>query len=104
MTIRWTGLVPWEFESPFPGSLTSTFLVRLWSPMLTPEGTCRSYPDYRGTSPIRNSAPLSPYSRTMPRALRWSGGGGRVLMSEVPLYAQSYMYMYCRVLGGGIIP
>ena len=25
--IRWTGLVPWEFEFPFPGSLTSTFLV-----------------------------------------------------------------------------
>ena len=23
--IRWTGLVPWEFEFPFPGSLTSTF-------------------------------------------------------------------------------
>jgi len=22
--IRWTGLAPWEFESPFPGSLTST--------------------------------------------------------------------------------
>ena len=22
---RWTGLAPWEFESPFPGSLTSTF-------------------------------------------------------------------------------
>ena len=27
---------------------------------------------YRGTSLIRNSAPLGPYSRTMPRALRWS--------------------------------
>ena len=26
--IRWTGLAPWEFESPFPGSLTSTFLQR----------------------------------------------------------------------------
>jgi len=25
--IRWTGLEPWEFEFPFPGSLTSTFLV-----------------------------------------------------------------------------
>jgi len=25
--IRWTGLAPWEFESPFPGSITSTFLV-----------------------------------------------------------------------------
>jgi len=26
--IRWTGLAPWEFEFPFPGSLTSTFLGR----------------------------------------------------------------------------
>jgi len=25
--IRWTGLAPWEFGFPFPGSLTSTFLV-----------------------------------------------------------------------------
>jgi len=24
--IRWTGLAPWGFEFPFPGSLTSTFL------------------------------------------------------------------------------
>jgi len=24
--MRWTGLAPWEFEFPFPGSLTSTFL------------------------------------------------------------------------------
>ena len=23
--IRWTGLAPWEFELPFPGSVTSTF-------------------------------------------------------------------------------
>ena len=22
---RWTGLAPWDFEFPFPGSLTSTF-------------------------------------------------------------------------------
>jgi len=27
--IRWSGLAPWEFEFPFPGSLTSTFLVLL---------------------------------------------------------------------------
>ena len=25
--IGWTGPAPWEFEFPFPGSLTSTFLV-----------------------------------------------------------------------------
>ena len=24
--IRWTGLAPWEFEFPVPGSLTYTFL------------------------------------------------------------------------------
>ena len=27
--IRWIGLAPWEFEVPFPGSLTSTFLERV---------------------------------------------------------------------------
>ena len=26
--IRWTGLAPWEFEFPFPGSLSSTFQLR----------------------------------------------------------------------------
>jgi len=26
LMIRWAGLAPWEFEVPFPGSLTSTFL------------------------------------------------------------------------------
>jgi hypothetical protein len=41
---------------------------------------------YRGTSLIRNSADLGPYSRVMPRALWWSQGGGLFLMSEVPLY------------------
>jgi hypothetical protein len=41
---------------------------------------------YRDTLLIRNSAPLGPYSRTMPRALWWSQGGGLFHMSEVPLY------------------
>ena len=27
--IRWTGLAPWEFEFPFPGSRTSTFLCQV---------------------------------------------------------------------------
>ena len=27
--------------------------------------------NYRGTSLIRNCTPLGPYSRTMPRVLRW---------------------------------
>jgi len=26
--VRWTGLAPWEFEFPFPGSLTSTIHSR----------------------------------------------------------------------------
>ena len=40
---------------------------------------------YRATSPIRNSAPLGPYSRTMQRALWKPLDGGLFLMSEVPL-------------------
>ena len=28
MMTRWTGLAPCEFEFPFPGSLTSTFLMQ----------------------------------------------------------------------------
>ena len=27
VTIRWSGLAPWEFEFPFLGSLISTFLA-----------------------------------------------------------------------------
>ena len=41
---------------------------------------------YSGTSLIRNRFLLGPYSRTMPRALRWSWVGVLFLMSEVPLY------------------
>jgi len=49
-------------------------------------GTTRlERPSYRGTSLIRNSAPLRPYSWNMPRPLWWSWGGGGVLMGVVPL-------------------
>ena len=34
----------------------------------------------------RKRSPLGPYSRTTPRALWWTWGGGRFLMGEVPLY------------------
>ena len=81
-SVRWTGLAPWEFELPFPGSLTSTFLVRrqngqggegseelrrerfppdIWGNL----GELNTGRCYRGTSLIRDSAPLGPYSRTL---------------------------------------
>jgi hypothetical protein len=41
---------------------------------------------YRGTSLRRNNPPIGPYNRPMPMALRGSYGGGRFLMSGVPLY------------------
>ena len=40
---------------------------------------------YRGTSVMRNSAPLGSYSRTMPRAMWKPKRGGLFLMSEKPL-------------------
>ena len=48
----------------------------------------RENPEYRGTSLIRNSAPVGPYSRTIPRALWWSQGVEPFLMSEAPLYSR----------------
>jgi len=40
---------------------------------------------YRGTSLIKNIPPAGPYSRNMPRALRWASGEGQFLMSKVTL-------------------
>ena len=40
---------------------------------------------YRGTSLIRNSLLVEPYSRTMSRALWWPQEGRVFLMSEIPL-------------------
>ena len=42
---------------------------------------------YRGTSLIRERAPLGPYRRPMLKVLGGSKVGGRFLMGEVPLYA-----------------
>ena len=44
---------------------------------------------YRGTSLIKNSPLLGPHSRPTRRALWWSWGGWRFLMSEVPLYKRA---------------
>ena len=44
-----------------------------------------AYNRYRGTSLIRNAPLIGPYSRTISRVLWWSWGGGRFLMSVVPL-------------------
>ena len=38
--IRWTGLAPWEFEFPFPGSLVSTFPVSWVCGVPSLPGTC----------------------------------------------------------------
>jgi len=56
--IRWTGLAPWEFEFPFPSSLTSTFLEYVSSYL--PRGKVsfeKRRAVYRGTSPIRKRPP-----------------------------------------------
>jgi len=114
--IRWTGLAPWEFEFPFPGSLTpithtitcipvarqggesphhsiNHWITESLDCSITEAGTFVHHGNrhheikYRGTSLMRNCPPLGPYSRTMPRALRWSWGGWLFPMSEVPLYS-----------------
>ena len=49
VVIRWTGLAPWEFEFPFPGSPTSAFLAnaekrRVAPPILRHRGVVPSHP------------------------------------------------------------
>ena len=51
---------------------------------------------HRGTSLIKNCLPPGPYSRPMPRALRWSEGEGQFLVSEVLLYSQHQGYLSTR--------
>ena len=46
--------------------------------------------NYKCTSHIRNRDPIGPYSTTMPRLLWRSQGGGRFLISEVPLHGLGF--------------
>ena len=48
---------------------------------------------YRGTSLIRDSPLLGPYSRPMPRAPWWSQGGGQFLASKLPLYSPEGLFV-----------
>jgi len=41
---------------------------------------------YRDTSLVRKRKPLGPCSRPVPRVMGGSWGGGRLLISEVPMY------------------
>ena len=47
---------------------------------------------YRGTSLIRSRLILAPCSRFMSRALWWSKGGWRYVLSEIPLYAMHFLF------------
>ena len=61
---------------------------------------------YRGTSLIRSSAPLGPYSGTIPR-VRWGSlGRGLFLLSEIPLYLHPHRGVPRASVfrGGHIIP
>ena len=52
--MRWTGLAPWEFEFPSPGSLTSTFLYRCWSTLATaPRNAVQGYLAHKKPRPAQ---------------------------------------------------
>ena len=48
--IRWTGLAPWKFEFPFPGSLVSTFLLFHLSTMFNREDSSQKLLSCSGAS------------------------------------------------------
>jgi len=76
--IRWTGLAPWEFEFPFPGSPTSTLLAEVRS---TPTCVPQTYlqPPF-----LRKDVQGYLAHKKLPPPL--DPRGGQFLMSEVPMY------------------
>ena len=54
--------------------------------LLEPLRRLANIQEYRGTSLIRNAPLLGPYRRPLLRVLGGFLGGGRFLMSEVPLW------------------
>jgi len=61
--IRWTGLAPWEFEFPFPGSRTLC---------ASRHQAAAETPGLQGYLAHKNPPPVGPYSSPMPEDLRWS--------------------------------
>ena len=70
-----------------------TLVVRVWG-VEEALGTESKQGACRGTSLIRNSTPLGPCSRTLPRALWRSQGGRLFLISEVCLYYRHRSMLY----------
>jgi len=73
----------WLKSTPEPG------LVCLICSQFDRQPTEKVSRTYRGTSLIRNTPLLGTCSRTIPRVLWWSSGGGLFLMSKVPLCGAS---------------
>ena len=82
LMMRWTGLAPWKFESPYPGSLTSTFQA-ICSP--TTKSAChfafksrqtqRAHPPNHQHSRATSTPPQSPSGRPAHRIAKRSRGG-----------------------------
>ena len=86
------GFIPNKAFPPYHTTHHSLTILNIGTDSVTFQDGIRAYHrmrawQYRGTSPIRNIAPLGPYRRTMHWALWKPLGGGLFLMSEVPLYA-----------------
>jgi len=61
----WTGLAPWESESPFPGSLTSKLCEGTW--LRLAHGPCEGW--LPGPFAHKKPNPIGTYSKLIPRAL-----------------------------------
>ena len=64
-------------DSSFDWSLGTNNFDRAPATLICTDSPTSSHGEaYRGASLIRERAPLGPFSRTMPRAIWWSYGGG----------------------------
>ena len=78
---------------------SNTFVLDLLLSMCSMAKSLRIGQSYRCTSLISITPLPGPYSRTIPRVLWWSQGGGLFLMSEVPLQALPTRRLWSRNVG-----
>jgi len=95
--IRWTGLAPWEFKFPFPGSLASTFQARAGPNQTAPRSWRSAYPG--GVPPASSTARyLSFFLARDGLGVGWEGCRESRRCSR-DTYSESYITKYTSIRG-----
>jgi len=110
--IRWTGLAPWEFEFPFPGSLTSTFLAEGKVPNPNPKSQILN-PEFQKSNsepePQKSNSELcslhqNPTPRTLNACPRWTPPPPPICSQSVVVHSRARITIHIGPTLGALLP